>query len=149
MAYYLSDELAENVVEAYRKYQQYLRQNEEEFPRGAFALGTADWYHNPRDHRCPHDGWLENLVISEVTHTNRRRTTILTRLLAAYHDGYIELYYPEVHSYKFEGPSCSGGLGDWLSDEFRLAPSGRVIHEIEWAGFPNSEGRGGLSRRPM
>jgi len=64
MAYYLSNERNKDVREAYRRYQEYLRQNKDEFPPSAFALATAEWYQNPNDHRCPHDGWLENLVIS-------------------------------------------------------------------------------------
>jgi hypothetical protein len=84
---------------------------------------------------------LENLVISEATDINRKRTTtILTRLLAAYHDGYIEFFYPEVFRYLLDSPSCARGLGDWLYDEFRLSPNGHVIHEIEWSGFSTSEG---------
>lgn len=140
MAYYLSNERNKDVVEAYRRYQQYLRQREQEFPPSAFALATAEWYQNPDDHRCPHDAWLENLIISERADTNKKRTTtVLTRLLAAYQDGYIEFFYPEVFRYAFESPSC-GGLGDWLYDEFRPSPNGHLIHEIEWAGSPNSEG---------
>src|SRR5882724_9085038 len=125
MAYYLSNERNKDVREAYLRYQEYLRRHKHEFPPSAFALATAEWYQNSSDHRCPHDGWLENLIISERVDTNRKRTTtILTRLMAAYHDGYIEFSYPEVFSYKFEGPSCAGGLGDWLYDEFRLSPNG-------------------------
>jgi len=55
MAYYLSNQRNSGVVEAYRRYQQYLRENEAQLPCGAFALATAEWYQNPNDHRCPHD----------------------------------------------------------------------------------------------
>ena len=58
------------------------------------------------------------------------------RLLASYHDGFIEFFYPEVFTCRFESPSCAGGLGDWLYDEFRLSPNGQLIHEVEWRGFP-------------
>ena len=100
MAYYLSNERNKDVRKAYRRYQEYLRQHEHEFPPGAFALATAEWYQNPTDHRCPHDGWLENLIISERADTNKKRTTtILTRLLAGYHSilskkGTFALAYP-------------------------------------------------------
>ena len=141
MAYFLSNERNKEVVGAYRRYQEYLRQHEQEFPPSAFALATAEWYQNPNEHRCPHDGWLENLVISETADTNKKRkTTILIRLMAAYHDGYIEFSYPHVFSYSFEAPSSACGVGDWLCDEFRLSPNGHVIHEVEWAGFPNGKG---------
>jgi len=88
VAYYLSNERNKDVVEAYRRYQEYLRQHEQEFPASAFALGTAEWYQDANDHRCPHDGWLENLIVSETAVADKKRTTtILIRLLAAYHDG--------------------------------------------------------------
>jgi hypothetical protein len=141
MAYYLSNERSRDVLEAYRRYQQYLHQHEPEFPPNAFALATAEWYQNSNDHRCPHDGWLEDLVVSETIDTNKRRmTTFRTRLVAAYHDGYIEFFYPQVFMYTLESPLCSGGLGDWLYDEFRLSPNGHVIHEIEWAGVLSGKG---------
>jgi hypothetical protein len=141
MAYYLSNERNRDVAGAYRRYQQYLHEHEREFPPGAFALATAEWYQNPGDHRCPHDGWLENVIISETVDSHKKRaTTIRIRLLAAYHDGYIEFFYPHVFGYNVEGASCGNGLGDWLYDEFRLSPNGNVIHEVEWAGLPMSKG---------
>lgn len=141
MAYYLSKERSRDVVEAYRRYQQYLRKHENEFPPGAFALATAEWYQNPSDHRCPHDSWLEDSIISETVDSEKQRvTTVRTRLLAAYHDGYIEFFYPQVFAYTLESPSCARGLGDWLYDEFRLSRNGHLIHEIEWAGFSGRKG---------
>src|SRR5215831_5118719 len=111
MAYFLSKERNRDVLEAYRRYQEYLRQHEREFPPSAFALATAEWYQNARDHRCPHDGWLENLVISETADNDKKRTTtIQVRLVAAYHDGHIEFFYPQVFTYTLESPSCVGGL---------------------------------------
>lgn len=141
MAYYLSEEREVDVAKAYRRYQQYLRDHENTFPPSAFALGTAEWYQNPSDHRCPHDGWLENILISEVPDGNRKRvTTINIRLLAAYHDGYVEFFYPTVFNYTLLCSSSAHGMGDWLYDEFRLSSEGHLIHEIEWAGFPKEEG---------
>jgi hypothetical protein len=141
MAYFLSNERNRDVLEAYRRYQEYLRQHEREFPQGAFSLATAEWYHNPTDHRCPHDGWLESILVSETVGSDgKRMTTIRARLVAAYHDGYIDFLYPHVFTYMLESPSCTTGLGDWLYDEFRLTSDGHVIHEIEWAGPPSSKG---------
>lgn len=140
MAFYLSNERNQDVVEAYRRYQEYLRQHADEFPPTVFALATAEWYQNPTDHRCPHDGALENLIISEIIDTKKKRATaVRIRLQAAYHDGYIEFFYPLVFSYLLDSPSCSGGLGDWLYDEFRLSANGNIIHEIEWSGLPNGK----------
>ncbi len=81
---------------------------------GAFALGTSRWWQLPHDHRCPHDGWLESFTVSEVpgAEDGESITTIRTRLLAAYHDGHIELFYPRVFSYQIQSPSCVRGLGD-------------------------------------
>ena len=144
MAYYLSKEREADVAgSSYRLYQEYLHLHRDVLPASAFALGTAAWYYDPRDHRCPHDAWFENIVIAEPARGSRheqRRTSIRIRLLGAYHDGFIEFYYPEVFSYTLLAPESTKGLGDWHCDEFRISPGGHLIHEIEWAGFPRHEG---------
>lgn len=141
MAFYLGKERHADMAGSYRRYQNYLREHQQKFPAGAFALGSAEWWQNPQDHRSPHDGWLESLTVAEIPGTDAERiTTIRTRLLSAYHDGFIELFYPRVFSYTLESPSCVRGLGDWRYDEFTLSPNGHVIHEIEWAGFPHDKG---------
>jgi hypothetical protein len=141
MAYYLSNERSQDVVGSYQRYQEYLRAHQHEFPSGAFALATAEWYQDPGDHRCPHDGWLESFTISETADIDGKRVlNIHTRLLGAYHDGYIEFFYPRIFTYTLDNLSCASGSGDWLCDEFRLSPDGHLIHEIEWAGLPNCKG---------
>jgi hypothetical protein len=65
-------------------------------------------------------------------------TAIQTQLLGAYHDCRIQLFYPRVFRYRLDAPAAEIGLGDWRYDEFTLSPTGRVIHEIEWAGFPGN-----------
>jgi hypothetical protein len=142
VAYYLSKERDADVG-AYRRYQEYLQAHRHAFPPSAFALATAEWYQNANDHRCPHDGWLDTITISEPATGERsenRLTSIRVRLSGAYHDGIIELFYERVFSYSLLSPSAIRGLGDWRYDEFRLRSSGGVIHEIEWAGFGDSEG---------
>src|SRR5262249_54434491 len=140
MAFYLSKERDEDVVNSYRRYQQYLREHQKEFPRGAFELGTAEWYQNPSDHRCPHDGWLDTFTISEAADTNPTRvTTMNIRLLGAYHDGYVEFSYPHIFKYSLLGSVSARGVGSWLYDEFRVSPEGHLIHEIEWSLFPQRE----------
>ena len=59
--------------------------------------------------------------------------SIKIRLREAYDDGVIELVYPQVFQFNL---SYKGKLGhqNWRYDEFRLADSGHVIHEIEWCG---------------
>jgi hypothetical protein len=135
MAFYLTKERHENVVGAYRRYQEYLLANKQHFPPGAFSLGTAEWWQDGNDHRSPHDAWLENATFSEPAsreHFDKRTTALKVRLLAAYHDGFIELFYPRVFSYSLLCSDCERGLGDWCYDEFRLSPAGHIIHEIEW-----------------
>lgn len=136
MAYYLSEQRDEDVVGAYYRYQDYLRKHESQFPPGAFALATAEWYYYPNDHRCPHDGWLEHFTISEPSsgeHHDTRSTSAEIRLLAAYHDGFIEFRYADVFGYSISVSGAGRGHGDWRYDEFRLSDNGRLIHEIEWA----------------
>ena len=142
MAFYLAKERHADVTDSYRRYQDYLREHQEHFPAGAFALGTAGWWQDGSDHRSPHDAWLESVTFSEPStgeRSEQRVTAIRVRLFGAYHDGFIELFYPRVFSYSFQSPVCARGLGDWRYDEFRLSPAGHVIHEIEWAGFPHDE----------
>lgn len=67
-----------------------------------------------------------------------RSTAIRIRLLGAYHDGVIELFYPEVVRYQLNARDVSAGHRDWRYDEFRLSDSGHVIHEIEWASVGES-----------
>jgi hypothetical protein len=143
MAYYLAKERREDAAGAYRRYQEYLRANQRRFPPGAFALGTSQWWQDGNDHRSVHDAWLESVTFSELSDGERneyRTTAIRVRLLGAYHDGFIELFYPRVSSYSLQSPASARGLGDWRYDEFRLSPSGQAIHEIEWAGFPGGAG---------
>ena len=133
----------ETVVASFERYRSYLAANADRFPPSALALALSDWYFDPRDHRCPHDAWLENLAISEPAAGDRnekRVTEIRTRLLGAYHDGVIDLHYLGVISYSLSSSSVGRGLGDWRYDEFRLHPNGHLIHEIEWAGFPGEAG---------
>ena len=128
---------------AFANYRSYLGAARQGFPSGAYALASSDWYFDPRDHRCPHDAWLESVTCSELATGQRhelRGTTIRIRLLGAYHDGFIEFVYPQVFRYSFSSPSSSRGLGDWRFDEFRISPNGQLIHEIEWAGFPGEDG---------
>jgi hypothetical protein len=44
----------EDVVGAFRRYQDYLQSLKDGFPPSAYALATSDWYFNFNDHRCPH-----------------------------------------------------------------------------------------------
>ena len=128
---------------AFRAYDEYLAANRDRFPRSAYALATSGWYYDPRDRRCPHDAWLEELRVEEPASGERRerRTVALrVRLLGAYHDGHIDLYYPRVFRYQLDLEDGEWGHRDWRYDEFRLTEGGRLLHEIEWWG-PDRTGR--------
>jgi hypothetical protein len=143
MPYILSAQRDQDVNAAFRRYREYLAAPERPLPRGAYSLAASDWYFDPRDHRCLHDAWLESVTISEPAAGERdqdRGTTISVRLLGAHQNGTIELFYPHVFSYSLASPSCTRGLGDWRYDEFRVSANGRLIHEIEWAGYPYDKG---------
>ena len=126
---------------AFERYKAYLEAVRERFPPSAYDLAASVWYHDFSDHRCPHDAWLEQLTIRELGGDNRsesRHLEIVIRLLGAYHDGHIEFRYKGVTAYRCELDAQENdferGHRDWRYDEFRLSDSGRLVHEIEWAG---------------
>jgi hypothetical protein len=139
MAFYLSKERNEDVVGAYRRYQQYLIDHEKAFPPGAYALGTEEWWQLPSDSRSPHDARLEEFSIVENggADRNERSTAIRMTLMGSVT---IKLYYPRVFKFDLQTATCLQGLGDWLYDEFTVSNDGHMIHEIEWAGFGKGEG---------
>lgn len=127
----------------FTRYGNYLKQNEAAFPPCAYELATSDWFHNPNDHRAPHDAWLESFEIAETPErkAHLRSCSISLRLLGAYHDGHIKITYPKVFSYSFQS-FMAGKVtshGDWRYDEFRLSERGHLLHEIEWAGAPGAQ----------
>ncbi|MDB6066457.1 MAG: hypothetical protein JWR26_2665 [Pedosphaera sp.] len=135
MAYFLAKERDGDVLGSFKAYQEYLKRNQNQFPPGAFMLGTALCYYNANDHRCPHDGRLQTVLITEEDEsleTDRRLITMRIKLLGRYGDGHIELFYPEVFRFEFLESPPSNGMGDWRYDEFTVTSQGRVIHEIEW-----------------
>jgi hypothetical protein len=135
--YILSAQLEENPDTAFERYRLYLKQVWERLPPGAREFIEADWYFDSRDHRCPHDAWLEEARIFEPhsgARKENRHAAIQVRLLGAYHDGHIELSYREVSSYSFAVQRAGRGHRDWLHDEIRSGADGGVIHEIEWCG---------------
>ena len=147
MAYILSaqrdqDDLQE-ARRLWREYEQYLKSNEARFPQGAYELATSDWYFGFKDHRAPHEAWLQEVRLEEIAEGERgeaRTTALRIRLLGAYHDMWLEFFYPQVYSYTLSGPATHRGHGDWRYDEFRLSEGGHLLHEIEWAGRPSVPG---------
>jgi len=105
-------------------------------------FAVAAWYSDPKDHRCPHDAWLESLEFTEPAAGNRqehRKTAITVRLLGAYHDVHIIFRYSGVSSYHLSSESCGSGVGDWLRDELSVASSGLLRHSITWCVGPSQE----------
>lgn len=103
--------------------------------KGIPDFSREGWYLDPSDHRCPHDAWLEQLIVHEPAsgaRSENRLTRIETKLLGAYHDGWIVFRYEGVSSYSVAAEVARQGVGDWLSDTFRIAANGGVTHEIHW-----------------
>lgn len=112
-------------------YPAYLAEVAERMPPGARAFAEAPWHHDFRDHRCPHDAWLESLVVRESpADAPPRRVDLELRLLGAYHDGHLELRYTGVTRYTATMPLGPRGHGDVMVDEVRLEDDGHVTHEI-------------------
>jgi len=140
MAFILKRDRPENSIEEFRKnwkaYEDYLESVKERLPQSAYEFATAERHYNFEDHKAPHDGWLEEMVVRELSSGERkqfRSTEIFIRLLAAYHDGYIELTYKNVQSYSFKKQGFSSlSHDDWLYDEIRVSENDFVLHEIEW-----------------
>ena len=125
----------EDVVGAFEGYGNYLRSRRADFPPSAYALATSDWYFGNSDHRAPHDAWLETAEFRELSSGQRqeqRQLSLTVRLLSAYHDGFIELHYPQVFAYTLDSQDSAAGYCDWRYDELRLSENGHLIHEIEW-----------------
>lgn len=121
---------------AFGRYETYLAENQAVFPPRAYELATSDWFHHTRDHRCPHDAWLESLQVLEKpgSQPGQRSCSIALRILGAYKDGHIEITYPTVYAYSLQELSPNApSHGDWRYDEFRISDRGHLIHEIEWA----------------
>lgn len=131
---------------AWRRYQAYLAREAHRLPPGARAHTESNWFANWSDHRALHDAWLEWATLIETPREGAERRTprgleLRVRLLGAYHDGWIELRYPEVTRYELHhasGDVEATGHQDWRYDEFRLTATGRLEHEIEWSGMGDS-----------
>lgn len=129
------EEWPERASEHWDGYQAYLRERQGVFPPGAYALATSEWYFDARDHRCPHDAWLESATLRESVsgpQIQDRSLSLHVTLLGAYHDLWIDLTYTDVRSYELGVVDGAGGHRDWRYDEFRLSDTGGVVHEIEW-----------------
>lgn len=141
MAYILTADRPLNSYEEWQsqwsKYCDYLESVRNQLPPAAYSFASAPWHYDFTDHRAPHDGWVDEIIIREPATGARkehRSLEIVVKLLAAYHDGHIELKYSAVRNYSL---ACDEQVGsghcDWLYDEIRLSQRGYVLHEIEWS----------------
>lgn len=119
------------------KYQLYLESIREKLPSGARSYSEQ---HLSLGREAPHDGLLEEVRILPLGSTGYPvpttinypvTSTIIIRLFGSYYDGHIEFHYKNVHSY-----TISTAYG-WSTDEVRLSPDNRVIHEIRFDIEPN------------
>jgi hypothetical protein len=139
MAYVLQKDGVQESVPAFKegwqRYRDYLASISSKLPAAARDFALADWHYDFRDHRAPHDAWVESVAVIETGSGERqenRSLDIKLRLLGAYHDGHIELEYKNVFRYNLG--STGEGHGDWMYDEVRLSEAGHVLHEIEIGG---------------
>ena len=112
-----------------------------QLPPGARAYVEVPWHYDTNDPRCPHDAWVEQLVLREPARGDRRerrRIDLEVRLLGAYHDGFLTFQYRNVVAYRLEQPNTRAerpfralvGHGDWLTDDIGLSPDGFATHEV-------------------
>lgn len=131
-----------HITASFDAYRAYLNSVRDKLPDSAFSFASAAWHYDAQDSRCPHDSWVEELIVNEPSsgeQSERRGLEIRLRLLGAYHDGHIELTYPNVLGYSLmkpgqhHAPGRQHGHGDWLIDEVRLSEQGGVLHEIAFS----------------
>jgi hypothetical protein len=123
------------------RYPAYFESIKDKLPPNARDFAEAGWHYDFKSPKCPHDSWVETVVISEPADgetKDDRGLEIMVKLLGAFHDGLIELRYKGVYAYEMTGnsdeswPKIHRPHGDWLIDEIRLSEKGRVVHEIKF-----------------
>ena len=115
MTYILSNERDDNVALSFENYRDYLLSNRDKLSDSVYKLATSDWWYDFKDHKCPHDAWLERVLIIEPSEGKRnenRTTKVKIMLLSAYQDGYIELSYKNAVSIKIDSHNVKLGHKD-------------------------------------
>jgi len=129
----LNAQRSKDCLAAFRRYAKYLESVQDKFPNSAYQLGTADWYFDSGNPKCPHDGHLVSVTIAEQPLNGRNRTISIRTVLQGAHNGSrMEFFYPRVFQYRFDFTGTHPSHSDWRYDEFRLSERGNVLHEIEW-----------------
>jgi hypothetical protein len=119
-------------------YLEYIDALKDKLPLGAKAFALAPWRYDMPDRRCPHDSWVESLVLDEVASAEDvavRSLEVSARFFGAYHDWRFRLTYKDVQSYalKLERAirvKAKIGHGDWIIDEICLTKNNLILHEI-------------------
>ena len=114
------------------EYKKYLASIKDKLSLSPTGFIFESWYTDFSSHKCPHDSWLDELVVSEDDENN---VSISLRLLGAYHDGFITLKYTDVQYYRLDRNKSSvvkASHGDLRCAEFRLDEDGNIIHEFDW-----------------
>lgn len=123
------------------EYPAYFDTIKNKLPAQARSFAEAEWHYDFKNSKCPHDSWVEKVIITEPADGETkadRGLQIKVILLGPYHDGLIELCYFGVYSYEMRGdldsahPRLRRPHGDWLIDEIRLSKDDKVIHEIQF-----------------
>lgn len=112
-------------------YPGYLAQVKDRLPPGARAYAEAIWHYDFQDQRCPHDAWMDSLIITEIPDRDHpRRVDLFLRLVGANHSGYLEFRYTSVTRYASTVTLGSRGHGDLMIDEITLEDDNQITHEI-------------------
>lgn len=144
----INNDNPQSISSQFERYYDYLRSNQAKLPKAAYEYATAPWHYNfgLEDPRCPHDAWVESILIREQEvglppQRRQRELWIDVRLLNAQQSGYIEISYAYVASLSLEVPnvvdtelpaSSNRGYHDWLIDEIRLSDHGLIVHEVDF-----------------
>lgn len=123
--------------DAYKMYVNYLYSIKDKLPVSAYEFATAKWHYDINDHMCPHDSWIEKILINEIAKGSRgeiRNIDIDIVCIGSYHDGNIVITYKNVASYnivkKISNNIVNIGHGDWLLDEIMMSDNNKVLHDI-------------------
>ena len=133
----------ERGVVHFDSYFTYVESVKERFPPHVYAFASDSKHYSLHDHASLHDPWLDYLHIIEPAEGERselRKIEIEACFLGLFHDRKIFLSYKNVTGYSLQTspdftalPSHRVGHGDLLVHEFRIHPSGDIIHEMEFS----------------
>jgi len=66
------DSTPEELARGFEQYRTFLISAKDRFPSSAYEFATASWHYDHSDHRCPHDSWVETIVVGEPWSGTRR-----------------------------------------------------------------------------